>query len=143
MSGEFFYVLDEPTRILVCDDDPIMREFAGVYLSTPSAEVVAVADGAQVLPTLDKEPFDILLLDIDMPGLNGFGVLERLRARPAYADFPVIVITGREDVVSIDRAYALGATSFVSKPVNWRLLAYQVKYVLRSSKALAKSAPIH
>lgn len=136
----FFYVLDERIDLLVADDDPIMREFASVYLSSPSAEVVTVPDGAAALAALRGASFDILLLDVDMPVMNGFDVLERLRADPAMAMLPVIVITGREDIASIDRAFALGATSFVIKPVNWRLLAYQVKYVLRSARSDARRA---
>jgi len=129
----FFYVLDDELKLLVADDDPIMREFASVHLSTPSAEVAIAEDGAAAIRKLGEERFDILLLDLDMPVKSGFDVLEIIRADPALAELPVIVITGREDIASIDRAYALGATSFVVKPVNWRLLAYQVKYVLRSA----------
>ena len=138
MSGAFFYVLTERTDVLVADDDPIQREFASVYLSSPAAEVVTVEDGAAALAAIRDHKFDILLLDIDMPRLSGFEVLEALRADPATRDLPVIVITGREDIESIDRAYALGATSFVNKPVNWRLLAYQVKYVLRTTRPAAR-----
>lgn len=119
--------------MLVADDDPIMREFAGVYLATPRAEVVTAENGAVALTRLGEGRFDILLLDIDMPVMTGFQVLEAVRADPLLRDLPIIVITGREDIESIDKAYALGATSFVVKPVNWRLLAYQVKYVLRSA----------
>ena len=136
----FFYVLEDELRVLVADDDPIMREFASVYLATPSAQVVTADNGAVAVARLGQERFDILLLDLDMPVMSGFEALEIIRGDPALCDLPVIVITGREDIASIDRAYALGATSFVVKPVNWRLLAYQVKYVLRSA---AKSSAGH
>ena len=136
MSGSgYFHVLTENTAILAVDDDPIMREFASVYLSSPTASVQTAPDGRAALACLAGSAFDIVLLDIDMPGLSGFEVLEALRKKPEMADLPVIVVTGREDMASIDRAYDLGATSFVSKPVNWRLLAYQVRYVLRASRA--------
>lgn len=141
MSAKFFYVLDERLSILVVDDDPIMREFAGVYLSSPLASVVALEDGATAMDHLRRNDVDILLLDLDMPVMNGFEVLEAVRADPGLCRLPVIVITGREDMVSIDRAYALGATSFVNKPVNWRLLAYQVRYVLRASRLAAQHGP--
>jgi CheY-like chemotaxis protein len=130
----FFYVLDESLSILMADDDPIMREFASVYLSSPSAEIHTVPDGLAALSRLSEAMFDVLLLDLDMPVLSGFDTLERIRADSATRDLPVIVISGREDIESIDRAYKLGATSFVTKPVNWRLLAYQIKYVLRAAK---------
>jgi FixJ family two-component response regulator len=60
-------------------------------------------------------------------------VLKALRASPAHRDLPVIVVTGREDVDAVDRAYAAGATSFVVKPLNWRLLSHQLRYVHRTA----------
>ena len=133
----FFYVLNERVRILLADDDPIMRELASVYLSSPHADVVTVSHGRAAVDALASGTFDILLLDLEMPEMNGFEVLEHVRSDPASTLFPVIVITGREDFVSIDRAYALGASSFANKPVNWRVLAYQVKYVLRNARCSA------
>ena len=138
--AEFFYVLTENTDLLVADDDPIMREFASVYLSSPTATVTTATDGRDALALLKDRRFDLLLLDLDMPVMNGFEVLETLRADHATAGLPIIVITGREDIVSIDRAYALGATSFINKPVNWRILAYQVRYVLRANAIAASQA---
>jgi signal transduction histidine kinase len=76
-----------------------------------------------------------VLLDLEMPRLDGFGVLEALRADPATSRLPVIVITGREDVVAIDRAFAKGASSFIVKPINWRLLNYQIRFVNRAHRA--------
>ena len=74
-----------------------------------------------------------MLLDLEMPGLDGFGVLEALRADPRFKDLPVIVVTGREDVEAVDRAFEAGATSFVVKPLNWRLLSHQLRYVHRTA----------
>ncbi len=136
-QSHFFYVLADEARILAVDDDPIMREFAGVYLASPTTEVETANGGLAALDAVAKQAFDLVLLDIDMPGMTGFEVLERLRADPRTQGLPVIVVTGREDIVSIDRAYELGATSFISKPVNWRLLAYQIRYVLRASRQAA------
>ncbi len=132
-SQAFTYVLDEPVRILVTDDDPIQREFANVYLSTPYATIETADCGEAGLARLIGEPFDIALIDIDMPGIGGFEMIRRIRGIEALSDLPIIVVTGREDIDSIDRAYRLGATSFVVKPVNWRLLSYQIRYVLRAT----------
>jgi CheY-like chemotaxis protein len=124
-------------KILFADDDPILREFAAVHLSTESQEVRLAGDGEEALAMLAASPADILLLDIEMPRLDGFGVLERLRADPALAHLPVMVITGREDVKAIDHAFHLGATAFLTKPINWRLLSYQILYVYRAALAEA------
>ena len=133
-KSKWFYVFDEPTRILVVDDDPILREFAGVYLSSPFAHVTAVAGGEAALTALRKDSFHIVVVDIDMPGINGFEVVEQIRADDRLANLPVVMLTGREDIASIDRAYQAGATSFATKPVNWRLLSYHLRYIIRASR---------
>lgn len=136
-AGSFFYVLEDPVRILFADDDPILREFAVVHLSTQTARIEIAEDGAAALDSLDRNPCDILLLDLEMPKVDGFEVLKRLRASERYKRLPVIVVTGREDVAAIDRAFAAGASSFIVKPINWRLLSYQIRFVHRSAKAEA------
>jgi DNA-binding response OmpR family regulator len=126
------YVLDQPMRILVADDDAILREFASVYLSTPTATVVTAPDGLAALDLLKADAYDVAVIDIDMPVLDGFGLLESIRADGALSQLPVMMLTGNEDIASIDRAFTLGANGFGTKPVNWRLLSYQIRYVLRS-----------
>ena len=134
-DGSFFYVLQDATRILFVDDDPIVREFAVVHLSTDKAQVTLAGDGEEALDRIAAERPEVVLLDLEMPRLDGFGVLARLRADPLTRDLPVIVVTGREDVAAIDRAFESGATSFLIKPINWRLLSYQIRYVLRAGQA--------
>jgi DNA-binding response OmpR family regulator len=126
------YVLEDPVRILVADDDPILREFASVYLSTPTATITTAPDGMAALDLLRANPFDFAVLDIEMPVLDGFGLLERIRADKVLNNLPVMMLTGHEDIRSIDRAFKLGANGFSPKPVNWRLLSYQIRYVMRS-----------
>ncbi|WGM48917.1 putative cyclic di-GMP phosphodiesterase [Brevundimonas sp. NIBR10] len=136
MSG-FFYVLDEEARILFVDDDPILREFAQVNLASAAAEVDVAADGIEALDMLSRRRYDLLLVDLEMPRMNGFELLARLRSDPETAHLPVIVETGREDVDAIDRAFRAGATAFVTKPMNWRLLSYQLRFTLRAARAEA------
>ena len=133
MSG-FFYVLDEDARVLFVDDDPILREFAQVNLTSPTTSVDVASNGVEALERLKTQAYDIVLMDLEMPGLDGFGALAQIRADPALAQTAVIVQTGREDVEAIDRCFRLGATSFVMKPLNWRLLTYQLLYVLRAER---------
>src|SRR5262245_54609652 len=131
---KWWYVFDEPTRILVVDDDPILREFASVYLTTPMSEVVLAPDAATALDILAREVFDVAMIDIEMPGMNGFELVQHIRAEDKLRELPVVIVTGREDIVSIDRAYNAGATSFATKPVNWRQLSHQLRYVIRASR---------
>lgn len=131
-ADSFFYVLDQPARVLFVDDDPILREFAQVHLANADGAILTAEDGLDCLDMLEREPIDILLLDLQMPRLDGFDVLRRLRADERFERLPVIVVTGREDVEAVDRAFECGATSFIVKPINWRLLTYQLRYVLRA-----------
>lgn len=133
MSG-FFYVLEDDARLLFVDDDPILREFAQVNLASPSTHVDVAAGGEEGLRLMARHAYDLVLLDLEMPGMDGFTVLERMRDDAALRHVPVVVQTGREDVEAIDRCFHLGAASFVMKPLNWRLLTYQIRYVLRAER---------
>jgi DNA-binding response OmpR family regulator len=130
----WIYVLDEPARVLVADDDPILREFACVHLSSPNATIETAPDGTAALEMLKAGGFDIALLDIEMPPFDGFALLEKIRSEPSLRHLPIMMLTGHEDIASVDHAYALGANSFVTKPVNWRLLSYHIRYVMRTSR---------
>ncbi len=131
----FFYVLEDPVRILFVDDDPIMREFAQVHLATEMAEVAVGADGVEACEAIAAQDFDVVLLDLEMPNMDGFEVLARLRADERTQRLPVIVVTGREDVSAIDRAFQAGATTFLVKPINWRLRSYQIRYGHRTAES--------
>ncbi len=141
MTGEncipFSYVLCDQLAILAVDDDPIQREFCAVYLATPQAEITTAGSAEEGLALLDQASFDVALIDVDMPGMNGIEMVRRIRADRRFDDLPLMVITGREDIVSIDQAYAAGATSFMCKPVNWRLLGHQIRFLIRAHRALA------
>lgn len=127
-------VRDQVTRILLVDDDPILADLAKAHLTTPTTEVESAPEGATAWATLQTRSFDIVLLDIDMPVMGGFELLEKLRADSRFAGLPVVMLTGREDIESIDRAFTLGANSFITKPINWRQLSYALRYVLRTTR---------
>ena len=133
-DGTFFYVLQDALKIIYVDDDPILREFAVVNLTTEHATVATAGDGTEALKVLDAYEPDLMLLDLEMPKMDGFEVLAHIRASERWSRLPVIVVTGREDVGAVDRAFQAGATSFVIKPLNWRLLSYQIRYVHRTSR---------
>ena len=128
------FVHFENARLLVVDDDPILREFAAANLSTPQVEVEVAADGDEAWHRLAKGAFDIALIDLDMPVMDGFELIGLIRADERLKHLPLVIATGREDMDAVDRAYAAGATSFVVKPLNWRLVSHQLSYVLRASR---------
>ncbi len=124
-------VLD-PARILVVDDDPTIRELSLTALESEFGTPGLAANGEEAFELLTSEPFDIALVDLEMPVMDGFSLIELIRERQDIRNIPIIVITGRDDVVAIERAYSLGATSFVCKPINWTLFRHTVRYVLRA-----------
>ena len=132
------FVLDEPRRILLADDDPILTEFAKVHLATPVAAVESAADGQIAWQRLCTEPFDLAMIDIQMPVLDGFDLVAKIRSDVRLRHLPIVMLTGRDDIASIDRAYQVGANAFAAKPVNWRQLSYQLRYVLRTSRMEAE-----
>ncbi len=136
--SSFFYVLDEDARILFVDDDPILREVAQVNLASSTAQVDTAADGLEALEAIALKTYDLLLVDLEMPRMDGFELLRQLRENPATEHLPIVVETGREDVDAIDRAFRAGATAFVTKPLNWRLLTYQLRFTLRAARAEAR-----
>jgi len=128
------FVHFENARLLVVDDDPILREFAAANLATPKVEVEVASDGDEAWHRLAKGNFDIALIDLDMPVMDGFELIGLVRADERLKHLPLVIATGREDMDAVDRAYAAGATSFVVKPLNWRLVSHQLSYVLRASR---------
>lgn len=140
MDGEipFHYVLTDTLSILAVDDDPIQREFCCVYLSTPTVEVTTAASAEEGLAHLAQRSFDMALIDVEMPGIDGIEMVKRIRANPNLNRMPVMVVTGREDIAAIDAAYAAGATSFMCKPVNWRLLSHQIRFLVRAHRCLTE-----
>jgi DNA-binding response OmpR family regulator len=127
------FVLNEPVRILVVDDDPLLGEFASVYLSSPCASIEIAGDAATARLQLSQNAYDVVLLDIEMPHVDGYALLAEIRAGDEH--LPVIMLTGHDDIASIDRAYQIGANSFATKPVNWRQLSYQIRHVVRTGRA--------
>ena len=123
-----------PFTVLAVDDDPLMRELMRARLANEHCEVVAAGDGLVALDVLEHQAVDIVLLDLEMPRMNGFEVLARMKAHPRWSRIPVIVVSSLRDVWSIGRAFEAGATSFVIKPFDWPVLECQLKFVLRAHR---------
>lgn len=138
------YVFGQPVRLLVVDDDPIMLEFAIAQLTHPGGEIVTASNGEEAWAALQGEgDFDLVISDLEMPVMNGFELLQNIRSSARHAHLPVVVLTSRDDMFAIDRAYEVGATSFATKPVNWRLLGYQLRYVMRGCDMEAEVRRAH
>lgn len=121
-------------RVLVVDDDPIYRETSRMFLMMQGRDVTLAENGAAGLRKLGEGHFDILIVDMEMPDMTGLEVISHVRGKPETADLPIIMVTSRDDAMAIDRAYELGASSFVVKPVNWTLLDHYLRFVCRAAR---------
>ncbi|MBT8429602.1 MAG: EAL domain-containing protein [Gammaproteobacteria bacterium] len=117
-------------RVLVVDDDSALRQHACAVLRTFGLDVCEAASGEQALELLGRERVDAVLLDIRMPGMDGFETCRRVRALRRGESLPVIVVTGLDDMAAIEGAYHAGATDFVVKPINWTILKHRIRYTL-------------
>ena len=122
------------TLILVVDDDVVSRFMARQALEQANFRVEEASGGAAALTAFQNERPDMILLDVMMPDMDGFSVCRAIRATAAGAHIPILMITGLEDTESIERAYEVGATDFVSKPINHSALGHRVRYMLRSTR---------
>ncbi|MEM6415855.1 MAG: hybrid sensor histidine kinase/response regulator [Pseudomonadota bacterium] len=127
------------SRILVVDDDPLMREIASAKLSEAGYLVESANDGSQAFAKLGAaydsgNEFDLVVSDIDMPNMSGYDLTKAMRKSEPLSSTPVIVITSSDHPEAVDKAFSVGATSFVSKPVNWPLLGHAARFVLKAAR---------
>jgi len=122
--------------VLVVDDDPTLRLLAREALEPAGFGVAEAEDGVSAVTVCERLAPDIVLLDVHLPGMDGFGVCTELRKRLDGDPIPVLMMTALDDAESIHRAYEVGATDFITKPINWTLLPHRVRYLLRASRAL-------
>lgn len=122
-----------PRRILAADDDPVIREFLKLYLAMDGVDIDTVDDGERAIPRLG-DGYDLLVLDLDMPGKNGFDVLRALAVSPPPRPLPVVVLTSRTDAGAIAEAFELGASAYVLKPISRDALMAKVSSVYMASR---------
>ena len=122
--------------VVVADDDDEQRFLYRESLEVAGFEVVEATDGSSALERVGDVKPDVVILDVVMSPVDGFTACAQLRAMPEGADLPVLMITGLDDTESIERAYEVGATDFLAKPINWALLGHRVRYMHRASIAL-------
>ena len=127
-------------RILVVDDDSAGRRLARATLAKAGFDVVEAANGRLALDSLVEALPDLVLMDVSMPEMDGFTATAELRRLPGGRRVPVIMMTGLDDVASIERAFEVGASDFITKPINWAILGHRVRYILRASIAINELA---
>jgi PleD family two-component response regulator len=123
---------DEKTVLLVVDDDPMVQFLAEESLQSCGFEIHVAGNGEDALRQFQTCRAQLVLMDVMMPGMNGFDCCRKLRELPGGEHVPVLLMTGMDDVNSIEQAYEVGATDFAIKPINWLILEHRIRYVLRA-----------
>ncbi len=121
-------------EFLVVDDNSINRRLLACYLEQEGHSSTLAASGREALALLTRRSFDVVLLDLMMPELDGFEVLTWIRSRPALADMPVLMISAVDDIESIARCVEAGADDFLPKPFNPSLLRARIESCLERQR---------
>ncbi len=129
-------------RILIVDDDPVLRRMCVAVLRHAGHEVHEADSGEQAVERFVESRADLVLLDVQMVGIDGYETCRQLRALPGGDAVPIIMLTGLDDASSIERAYETGATDFIAKPFQWPLLTQRVRYALRAAGTAEASRQI-
>ncbi len=122
------------SKVLLVDDEDSLRKVMRDLLERDGYVVTEARDGVQALDQVDRVGPDIIVLDLNLPGLDGYGVLSHLRSRPATANIPVIVLTAKGDEDNEVRVFELGADDFLTKPFRARALSARLEAVLGRRK---------
>ena len=122
------------SRILIVDDEPLNLDYLQQELEGAEYETLAASSGGQALERIASEPPDLILLDIMMPGMDGFEVLRRLKADAATRSLPVIIISAASDVNSMVRGIQLGAEDYLPKPFEPTLLRARITSSLEKKR---------
>ncbi len=109
-----------PGKILaIVDDEPLMVDMLSTFLKLKGYQVRGVYSGQEGLSLVEKETPDALLLDLMLPDIDGFKVCQTLRALPAFATMPIIIVSARTDPASKTKAIEAGASAYITKPVRF------------------------
>jgi len=122
-------------KVLLVDDEDQLRHVMCDLLGREGFHVIEARDGSEALEQVDRHAPDVVVLDLNLPGVDGYSVLSQLRSRPATRDIPVVVLTARGDEDNEVRVFELGADDFMSKPFRAKALSARLQAVLGRRRA--------
>lgn len=126
--------MQSQSHILIIDDDPVIRVLTAKALQAAGLQTTEAASGEEGLKLFEQHGADAILLDVIMPnGMDGFVACAKFRLLPDSQHIPVLMMTGLEDLESINHAFEAGATDFITKPINIPLLGHRIRYMLKAS----------
>jgi CheY-like chemotaxis protein len=128
------------SKVLIAEDNPVNRELLRELLETRGHSVTEASDGQQALKQIDESYPDILLLDLDMPILDGFATVRRIRENPAVAKLPVLAVTAYAMQGDREKVLSSGFDGYLSKPIQSRLLFEEMDRFLGNQAAKQKGA---
>jgi two-component system, OmpR family, response regulator len=128
---------DNKPRVLVVEDHPLIAELVETRLRIEGMMPVRCPGGREALALIGQEQFDVAILDIMMPDVDGYQVLQQIRATPSTATLPVIFLTAKSTPADIEKGLAMGANYYVTKPFSGADLVRKVRLCLEERKASA------
>jgi two-component system response regulator RegX3 len=132
-------VTETPAHILVVDDEPSITEFVSYNLKKEGYEVAVASDGDEALALAKREPFDLVVLDVMLPGIDGYEVCRRLRAE---SEIPVLFLSARDTELDKVVGLEIGGDDYLAKPFGVRELQARVKALLRRRHAGARDGGV-
>lgn len=130
--------LADGPRIVIAEDEPTVRLILASVLTAEGYQVAEAANGIEALERAREIRPSLLILDVEMPGANGFEVCRAIRGESLLDGPPVLILTGLEQEGALRRAFEAGATDFVNKPITPALLLHRVRFLLRNEAAVAQ-----
>ncbi|MEQ1637127.1 MAG: EAL domain-containing protein [Methylococcales bacterium] len=122
--------------VLIIDDDPTVHLWAKRHLSVAGFELISALNGEEGIALFRTHFPDIVLIDVEMPGIDGFVTCTEIRKLPSGKNTPILMVTGTEDAERVGSSFDAGATDFVVKPVNWKVLIHRLGYMIKASSVL-------
>ncbi len=121
--------MSAPKKVLIAEDSSVIQNLTKKILSIQNYEISSVKNGQQVLDALEAEPFDIILMDINMPVMDGIECTEKIRSLSdeVKSNIPIIAITGNARNLSLEEYQEIGINEFLQKPLNFDQLVTLVK----------------
>ncbi len=134
---------ETPAKILLVDDDPGIRLLIQHGLTRAGYQVTEVGNGLEALERFETAKPDLMLIDVSMPGLDGFETVAAIRQRDGGETIPLVMVTGSDDNDSVTKAFHAGATDFITKPINLPILTQRVRYALASAEREQRLRRVH
>ena len=118
-------------RVLIVDDDPVFTAMAEECLSDAGYGIRVATDGVEALDILETDPFDLALIDLSMPRIDGFRLIGLIRGAHRWRAMAIVVVSARHDAHAFDEAIAMGAVGYQTKPIDWLKFPEQIENFLQ------------